>query len=136
MSQTYDEWLKEQNKNSLSFKDALEASQTPAGKELTKPKQAKTAKKSNGGSGMSTSGKLDAAASFFSKAADMTPGSKWRNIDPSSLKTGEVKDNDGATKDSMDITKFSDAYGSRNTDTTGEDFGKMSDEERKKKYGF
>ena len=136
MTPLQDEEEKKKKKgNGLSFKDALEASQTPAGKELTKPKPAKTAKKSNGG-GKSTSDKLSAAASFFSKAADMTPASKYRNIDPSSLKTGDVKDNDGAAKDSMDITKFSDAYGSRNADTTGEDFGKMSDEERKKKYGF
>tara|TARA_Y100001951_G_C11131133_1_gene178292 strand:+ start:134 stop:535 length:402 start_codon:yes stop_codon:yes gene_type:complete len=128
----YDEKKKKKNGNGLSFKDALEASQTPAGKELTKPKPKKSAKKSNGG-GKSTSDKLSAAADITAKLGEYLGNHhKYKNV--TSWSTGEVKDNE--KQPGMDVTQFHNAYGSRNADNTGDDFGKMSDEDRKKKYGF
>ncbi len=53
-----------------------------------------------------------------------------------SLTGKKVSANDKGLSDSMDITTFHNAYGSRNVDTTGEDMGQMDPEKRKKKYGF
>ena len=66
--------------------------------------------------------------------ADASPNKMYSQMDSKTFVSGPVKDNE--KEPGMDVTQFSDAYGSRNADTTGEDFGKMSDEERKKKYGF
>ena len=52
-----------------------------------------------------------------------------------SLTGKKVSANDKGLSDSMDITTFHNAYGSRNTDNTGHDMSKMTEKERQRIYG-
>ena len=115
-----DEDKKKKKKNGLSFKDALEASQTDAGKKLTKPKPAK---KSNGGG--NAEGALKAGIALSKTLANASGAKKYRDAGIEAFKGTPVQANDGGVSDSMDITSFHNAYGSRNTDNTGVDMGNL-----------
>ena len=79
---------------------------------------------------------LSKAAKLSSSIANASGAKKYRDAGIEAFKGTPVKANDGGVSDSMDITSFHNAYGSRNTDNTGEDMGQMDPEKRKKKYGF
>ena len=86
MAYTYDDWLKEQNKDSLSFKDAMKAGGTKERQKMIKGNEAKV--KGNGkgwqkdggllgkGGNVKTGSALSTAAKAASAIADMSP-SKW-----------------------------------------------------------
>ena len=76
------------------------------------------------------------AADLAKTLANASGAKKYRDAGIEAFKGTPVKANDGGKGDSMDITTFHNAYGSRNEDTTGEDMGQMDPEKRKKKYGF
>ena len=79
---------------------------------------------------------LSQAADLAKTLANASGAKKYRDAGIEAFKGTPVKANDGGVSDSMDITSFHNAYGSRNTDNTGEDMGQMDPEKRKKKYGF
>tara|TARA_R100000458_G_C8274345_1_gene249286 strand:+ start:3110 stop:3394 length:285 start_codon:yes stop_codon:yes gene_type:complete len=76
------------------------------------------------------------AADLAKTLANASGAKKYRDAGIEAFKGTPVKANDRGVSDSMDITSFHNAYGSRNVDTTGEDMGQMDPEKRKKKYGF
>tara|TARA_Y100001970_G_scaffold279722_1_gene387526 strand:- start:123 stop:404 length:282 start_codon:yes stop_codon:yes gene_type:complete len=76
------------------------------------------------------------AADLAKTLANASGAKKYRDAGIEAFKGTPVKANDKGLSDSMDITTFHNAYGSRNTNNTGEDMGQMDPEKRKKKYGF
>ena len=80
-----------------------------------------------------TSNTLSKAADLAKTLANASGAKKYRDA---GLTIDKVKPNDKGLSDSMDITTFHNAYGSRNTDTTGPDMGQMDEKKRKKEYGF
>jgi len=110
------------------------------------PKGDRVKPPSNGGSKSSTSNKssdgdrdvqgaLKAGIALSKSLANASGAKKYRDAGIEALKGTPVKANDKGTSDSMDITTFHNAYGSRNTNNTGEDMGQMDPEKRKKIYG-
>ena len=79
---------------------------------------------------------LSQAADLAKTLANASGAKKYRDAGIEAFKGTPVIENDKGLGDSMDITTFHNAYGSRNVDTTGEDMGQMDPEKRKKKYGF
>ena len=90
----YDDWLKEQNKGSLSFTDAMKASKTKPGQKLIKKNEAKAK-----GKGGDVGGKLAAAATIAKTIADMSPSKHHGPI----MDTNPVKANDEPPK-GMDLS--------------------------------
>ena len=76
---------------------------------------------------------LSQAADLAKTLANASGAKKYRDA---GLTIDKVKPNDKGLNDSMDITTFHNAYGSRNTNTTGPDMGQMDEKKRKKEYGF
>jgi len=96
MAYTYDDWLKEQNKDSLSFKDVMKA-----GKDHKPPKVKTPGKgwqKDGGlfgkGGNVETSKGLGAAASAASAIADMSPTKHRGRVDAGT----PVQQNEGGKK--------------------------------------
>ena len=89
----YDDWLKEQNKGSLSFTDAMKAGKTKPGQKIVKGNEAKA--KTGGNLG----GKLTAAANIAKTIADMSPTKHHGPVD----KGTPVKANEEPPK-GMDVT--------------------------------
>lgn len=96
MAYTYDDWLKEQNKDSLSFKDAMKA-----GKDYKPPKvkgNEKGWQKDGGllgkGGNTTTAKGLGAAASAASAIADMSPTKHRGPVDAGT----KVQQNEGGKK--------------------------------------
>ena len=76
---------------------------------------------------------LSQAADLAKTLANASGAKKYRDA---GLTIDKVKPNDKGLSDSMDITTFHNAYGSRNADTTGPDMGQLDEKKRKKEYGF
>jgi len=76
---------------------------------------------------------LSQAADLAKTLANASGAKKYRDA---GLTIDKVKANDKGLSDSMDITTFHNAYGSRNKDTTGPDMGQMDEKKRKEEYGF
>ena len=101
-------------------------------------------KPSNGGSKSSTSkssngdvnakGALEAGIALSKSLANASGAKKFRDAGVSALLGKEVSANEKLS-DSMDVTSFHNAYGSRNTDNTGHDMSKMTEKERQRIYG-
>ena len=91
-----------------------------------------TSKSSNGG--VDAKGALEAGIALSKSLANASSAKKFRDAGVSALLGKEVSDNEKLS-DSMDITSFHNAYGSRNTDNTGHDMSKMTEEERQRIYG-
>ena len=82
-----------------------------------------------------TSNTLSKAADLAKTLANASGAKKYRDAGIEAFKGTPVKANDGGVSDSMDITTFHNAYGSRNTDNTGHDMSKMTEKERQRIYG-
>ena len=91
-----------------------------------------TSKSSNGG--VDAKGALEAGIALSKSLANASNAKKFRDAGVSALLGKEVSANEKLS-DSMDVTSFHNAYGSRNTDITGHDMSKMTDEERQRIYG-
>ena len=108
------------------------APQTPKKPSNGGSKSSTSNKSSNGG--VDAKGALEAGIALSKSLANASNAKKFRDAGVSALLGKEVSANEKLS-DSMDVTSFHNAYGSRNTDNTGHDMSKMTDEERQRIYG-
>ena len=109
------------------------APQTPKKPSNGGSKSSTSNKSSNGGG--NAEGALKAGIALSKSLANASGAKKFRDAGVSALLGKEVSANDGGVSDSMDITSFNNAYGSRNTDNTGHDMSKFTEKERQRIYG-